>query len=40
MKSFLANQRQGTHKSKQSNEITGSSKKIEEAKRNWWCSCG
>jgi large subunit ribosomal protein L4 len=32
VKSFLANQRQGTHKSKQRNEITGSSKKIKKQK--------
>jgi len=32
VKSFLANQRQGTHKSKQRNEITGSSKKLKKQK--------
>jgi large subunit ribosomal protein L4 len=32
VKSFLANQRQGTHKSKQRAEITGSSKKIKKQK--------
>jgi large subunit ribosomal protein L4 len=32
VKSFLANQRQGTHKAKQRNEITGSSKKIKKQK--------
>jgi large subunit ribosomal protein L4 len=32
VKSFLANQRQGTHKSKQRNEISGSSKKIKKQK--------
>jgi len=32
VKSTLANQRQGTHKSKQRNEITGSSKKIKKQK--------
>lgn len=32
VKSFLANQRQGTHKSKERNEITGSSKKIKKQK--------
>jgi large subunit ribosomal protein L4 len=32
VKSFLTNQRQGTHKSKQRNEITGSSKKIKKHK--------
>lgn len=32
VKSYLANQRQGTHKSKQRNEITGSSKKIKKQK--------
>jgi large subunit ribosomal protein L4 len=32
VKSFLANQRQGTHKSKQRNEIAGSSKKIKKQK--------
>ena len=32
VKSYLANQRQGTHKSKQRNEIRGSSKKIKKQK--------
>jgi large subunit ribosomal protein L4 len=32
VKSYLANQRQGTHKSKQRNEIAGSSKKIKKKK--------
>jgi large subunit ribosomal protein L4 len=32
VKSFLANKRQGTHKSKQRNEIAGSSKKIKKQK--------
>lgn len=32
VKSFLANKRQGTHKSKQRNEISGSSKKIKKQK--------
>jgi large subunit ribosomal protein L4 len=32
VKSYLANHRQGTHKSKQRNEITGSSKKIKKQK--------
>jgi large subunit ribosomal protein L4 len=32
VKSILANKRQGTHKSKQRNEITGSSKKIKKQK--------
>jgi large subunit ribosomal protein L4 len=32
VKSFLANQRQGTHKSKERNEISGSSKKIKKQK--------
>jgi large subunit ribosomal protein L4 len=32
VKSFLANQRQGTHKSKQRNEISGSSKKLKKQK--------
>jgi large subunit ribosomal protein L4 len=32
VKSYLANQRQGTHKSKQRNEIAGSSKKIKKQK--------
>ena len=32
VKSFLANQRQGTHKSKQRNEVAGSSKKIKKQK--------
>jgi large subunit ribosomal protein L4 len=32
VKGFLANQRQGTHKSKQRNEISGSSKKLKKQK--------
>ncbi len=32
VKNFLANQRQGTHKSKQRNEISGSSKKLKKQK--------
>jgi large subunit ribosomal protein L4 len=32
VKSFLANQRQGTHKAKQRNEISGSSRKIKKQK--------
>jgi len=32
VKSYLANQRQGTHKSKQRNEISGSSKKLKRQK--------
>ena len=32
VKSFLANQRQGTHKAKQRNEISGSSKKLKKQK--------
>jgi large subunit ribosomal protein L4 len=32
VKSYLANQRQGTHKSKQRNEISGSSRKIKKQK--------
>ncbi len=40
VKSFLANQRQGTHKSKPRNEISCSSKKAEEAIRNRWGTCG
>lgn len=32
VKSYLANQRQGTHKAKQRNEITGSSKKLKKQK--------
>jgi len=32
VKSFLANQRQGTHKAKQRNEVSGSSKKIKKQK--------
>src|SRR5215207_6118311 len=32
VKSILANQRQGTHKSKQRNEVSGSSKKIKKQK--------
>jgi len=40
VKSYLANQRQGTHKSKQRNEISGSSRKLKKQKRNWWCPCG
>jgi large subunit ribosomal protein L4 len=32
VKNYLANQRQGTHKSKQRNEISGSSKKLKKQK--------
>ena len=32
VKSYLANQRQGTHKAKQRNEISGSSKKLKKQK--------
>ena len=34
VKSYLANQRQGTSKAKQRNEISGSSKKIKKQKSN------
>ena len=33
VKQFLANNRQGTHKSKQRNEISGSTKKLKKQKR-------
>ncbi|MBA4144279.1 MAG: 50S ribosomal protein L4, partial [Cytophaga sp.] len=32
VKSYLANQRQGTHKAKQRNEISGSSRKLKKQK--------
>ena len=39
VKQYLANQRQGTHKSKERAEIV-EYKKNKETKRNWYCSCG
>jgi len=38
VKQFLANQRQGTHKSKERAEISRTTKKIKKTKRNWWSS--
>mgnify|MGYP003958393237 CR=1 FL=1 len=40
VKQYLANQRQGTHKSKERAEIAGSTRKIKKTKRNRYCSCG
>jgi len=37
VKQYLANQRQGTHKSKERAEITGSTRKIKKTKRDWYC---
>ena len=37
VKSYLANKRQGTHKSKQRADIKGSTRKIKKAKRYWYC---
>jgi large subunit ribosomal protein L4 len=39
VKQYLANQRQGTHKSKERADITGSTRKIKKTKRNWYCAC-
>ena len=39
VKQFLANQRQGTHKSKERGEIAGSTKKIKKTKGYWYSSC-
>jgi large subunit ribosomal protein L4 len=36
VKQYLANQRQGTHKSKERAEVAGSTKKIKKAKRDGW----
>jgi large subunit ribosomal protein L4 len=40
VKQYLANQRQGTHKSKERAEIAGKYKKDKKTKRNRYCSCG
>ncbi len=40
VKQFLAAQRQGTHKSKQRNEITGSTKKLKRQKGTGGARCG
>ena len=40
VKQYLANQRQGTHKSKERAEISGSTRKDQKTKRNWYCPCG
>ena len=39
VKQFLANNRQGTHKSKQRNEVSGSTRKLKKAKRYRWRPC-
>ena len=39
VKQYLANQRQGTHKSKERGEITGSTRKIKK-QRNWYSPAG
>lgn len=39
VKQFLANNRQGTHKSKQRNEISGKYPQAEKAKRYRWRPC-
>ena len=39
VKQYLANQRQGTHKTKERGEITGSTRKIKKTERNWNCPC-
>ncbi len=39
VKQYLANQRQGTHKSKERAEISGTTKKAEEAERYRWRPC-
>jgi len=36
VKQYLANQRQGTHKTKERNEVAGSTKKLKKTKRYWW----
>ena len=38
-KQFLANNRQGTAKSKERGEIEGSTRKLKKTKRNRNCSC-
>lgn len=40
VKQYLANQRQGTHKSKQRNEIAGSTKKLKKQKGTGGARCG
>lgn len=40
VKQYLANQRQGTHKSKQRNEVSGSTVKAEKTKRYRRSTCG
>lgn len=40
VKQYLANQRQGTHKSKQRNEISGSTRKIKKQKGTGGARCG
>ena len=40
VKQFLANQRQGTHKSKQRNEVSGSTKKLKKQKGTGGARCG
>ena len=36
VKQFMANQRQGTHKSKERSEISGSTRKLGRQKGWWW----
>ncbi len=40
VKQFLANQRQGTHKAKQRNEVSGSTKKLKKQKGTGGARCG
>lgn len=40
VKQYLANQRQGTHKSKQRNEVAGSTKKLKKQKGTGGARCG
>ncbi|HIS34468.1 MAG TPA: 50S ribosomal protein L4 [Candidatus Avirikenella pullistercoris] len=40
VKQYLANQRQGTHKSKQRNEVSGSTKKLKKQKGTGGARCG
>ena len=38
VKQYMANQRQGTHKSKERSEISGSTRKLGSSERWWRCS--
>ena len=40
VKQYLANQRQGTHKSKQRNEVSGSTRKLKKQKGTGGARCG